>query len=137
MIALNNNDLRNCTPGKRENMLGFKRILADSWQAVFRIACNLLMQVSCNSDFLAMGEEMHYLLLFCVNRVFPLSPVPALFLLFVLTGGHMAGNRPVGPRSKGARFYSVKLRKHFFCFICLTLLACVVYRVCMFAIKRI
>jgi len=40
-------------------MLVFKRILADSWQAVFRIACNLLMQVTCNSDFLAEGEEMH------------------------------------------------------------------------------
>jgi hypothetical protein len=59
MIALTISTLRNCTPGKRENMLGFKRILADSWQAVFRIACNLLLQVTCNSDFLAMGAEMH------------------------------------------------------------------------------
>jgi hypothetical protein len=59
MIALNNNDLRNCKPGLTQEMLVFKRILADSWQAVFRIACNLLMQVTCNSDFLNEGEEMH------------------------------------------------------------------------------
>jgi len=31
MIALNNNDLRNCKPGLTQEMLGFKRILADSW----------------------------------------------------------------------------------------------------------
>jgi hypothetical protein len=59
MIALNNNDLRNCKLGSTQEMLVFKRILVDSWQAVFRIACNLLMQVTCNSDFLAEGEEMH------------------------------------------------------------------------------
>jgi hypothetical protein len=59
MIALNSNDLRNCTLDSTQEMLVFKRILADSWQAVFRIACNLLMQVTCNSDFLNEGEEMH------------------------------------------------------------------------------
>jgi hypothetical protein len=59
MIALNNNDLRNCKLDSTQEMLVFKRILADSWQAVFRIACNLLMQVTCNSDFLNEGEEMH------------------------------------------------------------------------------
>jgi hypothetical protein len=75
MIALNNNDLRNCKPGKRENMLGFKRILADSWQSVFRIACIVLMQATCNSDFLVMGEEMHYIL-FIPVPAFPLSLGP-------------------------------------------------------------
>jgi hypothetical protein len=59
MIALNINDLRNCTLDSTQEMLGFKRILADSWQAIFRTACNALMQVTCNSDFLNEGEEMH------------------------------------------------------------------------------
>lgn len=49
-------------------MLVFKRIRADLWQAIVRIACIVLMQMTCNSDFLAMGAEMHYILLFCVNR---------------------------------------------------------------------
>jgi len=40
----------------------------------------------------------------------------------------MAGNRPVGPRSKEARFYSIKSTNTLFCFICLTLLLSVVYR---------
>jgi len=79
---------------------------------------------------------MHYILLICVNRfspvsrvpVFPFSPVPALSPVFVLTGGHMAGNRPGGPRSKEARFYSVKGMNTNICFICLTLLLSVVYR---------
>jgi len=71
MIALNNNDLRNCKLDSTQEMLVFKRILADSWQAVFRIARNLLMQVTCNSDFLNEGEEMHYFLSICVNRFSP------------------------------------------------------------------
>lgn len=68
-------------------------------------ACNVLMQVTCNSDFLNEGEEMHLICRFA-SIAFPLSPVPRFprFPLFrlvrviVQTVGHMAGNRPVGPR---------------------------------------
>jgi len=40
-------------------MLVFKRICVVAWQGFVRLACNVLMQVTCNSGFLPMGEEMH------------------------------------------------------------------------------
>ena len=58
-----------------EEMLGFKRICVDAWQGFVRLACNVLMQVNCNSGFLLMGEEMHLIasiiLFICVNRSSP------------------------------------------------------------------
>jgi len=49
----------------------------------------------------------------------------------------MIVKRSADPRIREARFYSVKGMNTLFCFICLTLSSCVVYRTCMFAIKRI
>lgn len=134
-------------------MLGFKRVCrvcVDRVCRVCRVARKLLMQIPCDSEFLVMGEEMHYILSICVNRFsldlrqslfpgfpvsrFPLSRFPSFpgsrAFPFIRFNRWPYGREPARwPAYRKARFYSVKLRKHFFCFICLTLFACVVYRV--------
>ena len=63
-------------------MLGFKRIRADLWQAIVRIACNVLMQVTCDSEFLVMGEEMH---LFCITSALVSHSFRILLSAFILS----------------------------------------------------
>ena len=70
-------------------MLGFKRVCRDAWTGLNGLACNVLMQVTCNSGFLPMGEEMHFL--FVCSRlppvpVSPLSPGPAFSWFCVFPG---------------------------------------------------
>ena len=99
---------------------------------VCRVACNLLYICIANS---LMGEEMH---LFCIGSTFPASqvpafPVPALFSFSLGLGIRLYrwpyGREPARwPALIGTRFYIVINYKTHFCFICLQLLACVVYR---------
>ena len=71
-------------------MLGFKRFCVVAWTGSNGFACNALMQVTCNSGFLPMGDEMHYILFICVITfspnfaMFALSQTPLILALVVL-----------------------------------------------------
>ena len=84
-------------------MLDFKRICVDAWQAFVRLACNVLMQVTCNSGFLPMGEEMHHILLICVNRssphfaMFALDQTPSVLALVLLVAFDHSDRETVSP----------------------------------------
>ena len=115
-------------------MLVFERIRADLWQAIVRIACNVLMQVFCDSGFLVMGEEMHLFCRFasiafpsfCVNRFpgFPAFRAFRAFLFFAWSGYSFKrlaiwpGTGPLARVSRDALLYSINYKTHF-CFICL------------------
>jgi len=87
------------------------------------------MQVTCNSDFLAMGAEMHYILLICVNRfpldlrqsLSPLSRFPGsrAFLFFAWSGylfkrlAIWPGTGPLARVNRDALLYSNKLQNTF------------------------
>ena len=130
MIALTISTLRNCTPGKRENMLGFKRVCRVCVDRVHQV-CRVCVQSALHmySKFFEGGRHA-FIFRYLPGFLFPsfplsrFSPGPAFSwfpafpgfpgsrfpLVFVLTVGHMAGNRPGGPRSKEARLYSIYLQ---------------------------
>ena len=78
-----------------------------AWTGFVCLACNVLMQVTCNSGFLLLGVEMHFLL---VCSRFPAFPGSRVFLVlrFPRRGpcfefvrywrlAYQAGNRPARP----------------------------------------
>jgi hypothetical protein len=83
-------------------MLDCKRVCRVCVNRVCRVAC-LALQFALHeySKFFEGGRNAF------IFRYLPGFPGSRAFPVFVLTVGHMAGNRPVGPRNREARSYSV------------------------------